>query len=153
MRKVLCTVDGEQVGDDQKKALESAFRANYAEHLSATDKLTVIWCELPANQGYTNYQQPCVSLIVIEASDGLDQPIREAMLSACAADWARITGIAQEQLMISVFDATAFAEYLAANQRRMSAAGRIRFAAHMLVSLLRSKFARGLLAFNPNLGS
>ena len=153
MRKVLCTVDGSQISDSQKKELENAFRTNYAQHISASEKLTVIWCELPASQGFTNYEQPCVSLIVIEARDGLDQAIRETMLADCAAEWARITQIPQERLMISVFDATEFGDYMAANQRRLSAFGRLRFVTHMLISLMRSKASRGLLAFNPNLGS
>ena len=153
MRKTLCTVDGSRISDSLKKKLESAFRTNYACHISASEKLTVIWCELPLSQGFTNYEQPCVSLIVIEARDGLDQATRETMLADCAADWARITGISQERLMISVFDATEFADYMAANQRRLSAFGRLRFLIHMLISLIRSKASRGVLAFNPNLGT
>lgn len=152
MKKVVCTVNADQVGDDHKHALESAFRSNYARHLSPRERLTIIWCELPADQGFTNYEQPCVSLVVIEAKDGLGQAAREAMLSACAADWARITGVSSERLMISVFDETQFAVSMAANRGRMSLWGRIRFAAHMATSLLRSRATRGLLAFNPNLG-
>lgn len=152
MKKVICTVNAEQVGDSQKKALETALRSNYAKYLSATEKLTIVWCELPADQGFTSYEQPCVSLVVIEAPDGLEQVVREQMLADCAADWSKVTGIAPERLMISVFDASEFAFYMAANQRRLSLVGRIRFALHMASSFLRSKTSRGLLVFNPNLG-
>lgn len=151
MRKILCTVQAEQVGDNHKRALESALRLHYSSYLSAADKLAIIWCELPSDQGFTNFEQPCVSLVVIEAQDGLDQVAREKMLSACASDWSKITGIAMERLMISVFDEAQFAVYMAANQRRMSPLGRIRFAFHMVASLMRSKTTRGLLVFKPNL--
>lgn len=153
VKKVLCTVDADQVSDVQKKALEAALKANYSNHLSATERLSILWCELPPAQGFTNYAQPCVSLVVIEAQDGLDQQRREAMLGDCAADWARVTGIPLERLMISVFDATEFALYMQANQRRLSAWGRLRFGLHMLRSLLLSKARRGVLAFHPNLGA
>lgn len=153
MRKVLCTVNAAQIGDDHKKALESSLRSNYAKCLTANEKLLIIWCELPSDQGYTSYEQPCVSLVVIEAQDGLNQAVREDMLAACAADWSKICGIALERLMISVFDASQFADYMLANQRRMSLPGRIRFALHMGTSLLRSKSSRGLLVFSPNLGA
>ena len=152
MKKILCTVNTNQVHDLHKKALQTALQANYAKHLSATERLSVIWCELPPEQGYTSYEQPCVSLVVIEAQDGLEQNVREAMLSDCAADWATITGIELERLMISVFDESHFSAYMAANQRRLSLLGRVRFSMHLAISLLRSKVQRGLLAFNPNLG-
>ncbi|GAA5315173.1 MAG: hypothetical protein AseanaTS_03770 [Candidatus Pelagadaptatus aseana] len=153
MRKILCTVNPEQVSDVHKKSLESALRSNYAKHLSESESLTIVWCELPTAQGFTSYEQPCVSLVVIEAQDDLDQDVRENMLSECAADWSEITGITLERLMISVFDETVFSEYMAANQRRLSLMGRIQFSRHMLVSLLRSKMTRGLLIFSPNVGS
>lgn len=153
MRKILCTIDGSQISDSLKKKLEAAFRTHYARHLTPSEKLTILWCELPAEQGFTNYEQPCVSLIVIEAQDGLDQAARERMLADCARDWSRITRIPQDRLMISVFDASEFADYMAANQRRLSGFGRIRFVTHLLFSLMRSKASRGVLAFHPNLGS
>ena len=152
MKKALCTVNAEQVNDSHKKALESALRSNYAKHLSVTEKLRIVWCELPSDQGFTSYEQPCVSLVVIEAQDGLDQAVREQMLADCAGDWSKITGIALERLMISVFDEAQFAIYLSANQRRMSLLGRARFALHMVASLVRSKATRGLLVFSPNIG-
>lgn len=152
MKKVICTVNAEQVGDGQKKSLETALRSNYARHICAKEKLTIVWCELPANQGFTNYEQPCVSLVVIEAPDDLEQTVREQMLSDCATDWSKVTGSAPERLMITVFDASEFAFYMAANQRRLSLAGRIRFALHMATSFIRSKARRGLLVFNANLG-
>ena len=153
MRKVLCTVNPEQVNDSHKKSLEKVLRSNYAKHISESEKLTIVWCELPSDQGYTNYEQPSVSLVALEAQDGLDQKVREAMLYDCAVDWSNITGIPLERLMITVFDETAFAEYMSANQRRLSLKGRLRFALHMALSLVRSKVTRGMLIFNPNMGS
>ena len=152
MRKVLCTVNADQVTDELKKALESALRTNYVKHISPSHKLRIIWCELPVAQGFTSYEQPCVSLVVIEAQNNLDQHVREKMLSDCAADWARVTEIPLERLMISVFDQDQFSAYLTANQQRLSPIGRLRFGLHVASSLVRSKAARGLLVFSPNLG-
>ena len=152
MKKVLCTVDPSQVSDGQKKTLQAMLRENYAKHLAPDTRLSIVWCELPAEQGFTNYEQPCVSLVVIEAEDGLDQARREAMLTDCAQGWSELTGISSERLMISVFDASVFARYMAANQQRMSGAGRLRFASRMLKQFLVSKIRRGMLVFNANLG-
>ena len=153
MKKILCTVNPEQINDEHKVSLQSALRLNYQKHLSASEKLVFIWCELPPAQGFTNYELPCVSLVLIECKDGLDQHVRESMLFDCATNWSNITGIAMERLMISVFDETHFASYMAANQGRLSLMGRIRFALHMAISLLRSKRSRGLLVFNANVGA
>lgn len=153
MRKIVCTVNADQVNDEHKKELQTALRANYATHLSASESLIIVWCELPTAQGYTCYEHPSASLFIIEAQAGLDQKNREQMLAACAADCARITGIALASLVLSVFDEAQFARMMSANQqRRLSFIGRIRFGYHMVVSLLRSKVTRGLWVFNANLG-
>jgi len=152
MKKILCTVDSELVGDVQKKALETMFRLNYKTYLSSSENTIIVWCELPAAQGYTNYKQPCVSLVVIEAQDGLDQKKREMMLLNCSEAWSTITGTAQDSLMISVFDKPQFDSYMSANQQRLSLLGRLRLLRHITFSFLRSKATRGLLVFNSNVG-
>ena len=154
MRKIVCTVNAGQVNDEHKKELQTALRSNYAKHLSASESLFIVWCELPTAQGYTCYEHPSASLFIIEAQAGLDQKHREQMLAACAADCSRITGIALGSLVFSVFDEPQFARMMSANQqRRLSLVGRIRFGYHMVVSLLRSKVTRGLWVFNANLGA
>lgn len=152
MSKVLCTVNPDLVSDAHKKALEAMLRANVANILRDDSRVSVLWCELPADQGFTNYEQPCVSLVVIEAEDGLGQARREAMMGACAESWSEVTGIPSERLMISVFDRSVFSRYMAANQQRMSGLGRIRFALHVARQFAVSKLRRGVLAFHANLG-
>ena len=150
MSKILASVQAGQFSDAEIRQLQARVLAQADAHLGRQGR-AMIWCLIPPGQAYTDYQASRSSLLTIEAPNGLPQATRHALLQACERDWTAITGQHPDQLMLAVLDRDKFNELLRANQQRLSLWGRLRFQWHLLLSLLRSRRARGFLAFNPNL--
>lgn len=150
MKKALITVIQEHIFDEQIKQLEAILCRNYVKHVSS-ERLIVIWCKIPAEQVWTNYQPSRSSIVTIECANGFPQQQRVALLKSIAAEWGAVTHQHPDELMLALADADLFGVMLASNRERLAPIGRLKMVAQMATSLLVSRLRHGFLAFSPNL--
>jgi hypothetical protein len=146
---MICTIHQGQVSKDQLLPLEASLKATYAAQFGGA--VTVLWCELPHGQGYTEGHLSDVSLVMVEVKDGLDQAKRETAMMALATDWARLANVGIDKLMITLADRALFRSYLKANSSRIRRSRRPWFFITTLVHLWRSRRRDGYLALRANL--
>jgi len=150
MPKILVSVQADQFSTEHIRQLEAILRHNYRKHVG-TSRPTVIWCQIPQGQCYTNYRLSRSSLVTMECDNDFPQERREAMLHACAQDWVTVTGQDTHEVMLSLLERDLFSRAVQANQQRLSTFGRIRFNGHVCRSLLSARWRKGVLSFSPNL--
>jgi hypothetical protein len=90
---MVCTYQQDALAPEQVRHLEAALRKTYAERFSGAATPTVLWCELPAGQAFTEARPSDISYVMVEVEDGLDAPRREAAMMALAETWARVAGV------------------------------------------------------------
>lgn len=148
MRKILCSTQAGQFARDRIPALEAVLKRSYAGHFGVEP--FVIWCEVPRGQAYTAGRPSDTCWLMLEVSDGLDQAIREHAMLAIAGDWAHAAGVPVERLMVTLCDASLFAEYLAANRNRLRPLPRLWYTLRMLAGLWASRRRDGYASIAAN---
>jgi hypothetical protein len=151
MPRMVCTYQQDALAPEQVRHLEAALRKTYAERFSGAATPTVLWCELPAGQAFTEARPSDISYVMVEVEDGLDAPRREAAMMALAETWARVAGVPIEMLMITLADSSLFNAYLKSNQARVRPLSRPWFLLSTLAHLWHSRRRHGFLALRANL--
>lgn len=150
-RKMIVTLPAGHLAASATQALETALQTVYARHLEDGRPPLVLWCELPAGQGFVAGAPAAVHMLFVEVANGLPQPQREEAMLAFAQAYAAGTGVALEQPMVTLADADTFAAYLQANRGRLRWAARLRFALGTLWHALRSRRRLGYAQLRANL--
>jgi hypothetical protein len=151
MATVVCTFRAGTIPRDRVRSVETALIRAYRDQLGSDRSVRVLWCELPAGQGFTAGKPSDLLYLMVEVDDGLDAARREAALHALAGALAAGASVPIEQLMVTVADRAVFARFLAAYRDRIRPRSRPWFWATTLVGLARSRRRDGYLALRANL--
>lgn len=150
MPKALLLIQEKQLSSSQIQQLDALLKQLYRQHVGS-DRLLTIWNRIPPGQAFTNYQDSQSSIATIECPNEFPQTQRISMLRALDEGWRAITGQKPDDLMLALVEKDMFAVVYEGNRKRLSPAGQLRFAWHILRSAVRSK-SQGLpMQMNPNL--
>ena len=151
MATIVCTYHAGTIPPDRVRQLDTALTRVYREQLGTDRSVRVLWCELPAGQGFTAGAPSDVTYLMVEVDDGLDAARREAAMHAIANALAAGAEVPVERLMVTIADRAVFSQFLAAYRGRIRPRSRPWFWATTLVGLVRSRRRDGYLAIRANL--
>lgn len=151
MAKIICTIPEHSLSQAQILTLEAALRQMYHEHFGRQSAVDVFWSQLPEGQSYVAGAADEVYIVLVEAPDGLEQPRREAALTAFAATFAEHAGIDLRKPLISVLDSAKVREYLRENRRRLKMTSRPGFLLGTLMHAILSRRRDGFASIRTNL--
>ena len=151
MATIVCTFHAGTIPHDRVRGLETALTRAYRDQLGADRSVRVLWCELPAGQGFTAGRPSDVMYLMVEVDDGLEAARRETALHALANALAAGAQVPVERLMVTLADRAVFTRFLAAYRNRVRPRSRPWFWVTTLVGLARSRRRKGYLAIRANL--
>jgi hypothetical protein len=151
MATIVCTFHAGTIPPDHVRLLEAALTRAYRDQLGADRSVRVLWCELPAGQGFTAGRPSDVTYLMVEVDDGLDAARRESAMVAIASALAAGAEVPVERLMVTLADRAVFTRFLAAYRNRIRPRSRPWFWATTLAGLVRSRRRDGYLAIRANL--
>jgi hypothetical protein len=151
MATMVCTFHAGTIPPDRVRQLETALKRVYREQLGPERSVRVLWCELPAGQGFTAGRSSDVTYLMVEVDDGLEAARREAAMHAIAGALAAGAEVPVERLMVTLADRAVFSRFLGAYRDRVRTRSKPWFWATTIVGLVRSRRRDGYLAIRANL--
>ena len=145
MRKIVSIVQAGQFTNDQIKAMESGFRRIYRKHYAASERLVVLWMEMPEGYAYAERRASKATLIVVEVAEDMDQQKREELMQLFSKFLMEDFKVSPLDSVITVANASFVNGFFKAQQQRIDPLSRPIIGLKTIFRSVRSKWARGYL--------